>query len=124
MTTAPDIADSSPGLVVGTPTHFGWLNGIVKAVIAMNGIDAVLTLVWVRAGFATEANLFLREIVNNHAVLFVLGKLGLVSLGSALLWRMRKSPLAVVGIFIAFLAYYILLLYHLRFAGLLIGQLF
>jgi hypothetical protein len=66
----------------------------------------------------------LREVVDNHAVLFVLGKLSLVSLGTALLWRRRKIPIAVVGIFIVFLVYYFIMLYHLQFASILIKQLF
>ena len=46
--------------------------------------------------------------------------LGLVSLGTVLLWRNRTRPLAVIGIFLAFLAYYFVLLYHLQFASLLV----
>ncbi len=89
----------------------------------MNLLDAILTLLWVRAGFAIEANLLLREIVDHHAILFVVGKLGLVSLGTALLWRRRTHPVAVVGIFLVFLAYYLILLYHFHFASILIKQL-
>ena len=47
-------------------------------------------------------------------VVFVAGKLALVFLGTALLWLNRERPLAVVGIFVLFLAYYALLLYHVR----------
>ncbi len=110
-------------LQIGTPAHFRWLNGIVKAVIVLNLIDAVMTLWWVRSGFATEANLLLAHIVENHAVLFVTGKLALVSLGSLLLWRRRHHALAVIGIFAAFMLYYAVLLYHLRFASHILKQL-
>ena len=120
--TSSSISDK-PGLQVGTETHFRWLNGIVKAVVVMNLIDAVLTLLWVRTGFATEANPLLSQIVEEHAFLFVMGKLVLVFLATAMLWRHRQEPLAVVGIFAAFLVYYAVLVYHLSFASILLRQL-
>ena len=40
-----------------------------------------------------------------------------------LLWRYRSRPLAVVGIFVAFLVYYLLLLYHIGYLSLVIGTL-
>jgi CHASE2 domain-containing sensor protein len=41
-------------------------------------------------------------------------KLLLVSLGSLLLWRHRKRAGAVVAIFVAFMVYYLIVLYHLQ----------
>ena len=109
---------------VGTPEHFRWLHGIVKTVLVLNLFDAVYTLFWVRFGFASEANALIADLVESHALGFVLAKLGLVSLGSWLLWRRRDHPGAVIGIFAAFLAYYAVLLMHLRHTGHLIRQLF
>ena len=114
----------STDIQVGTSVHFGWLNGIVRAVIILNLIDAVLTLWWVQWGLATEANPLLATIVENHAMLFVLGKLSLVSLGTLLLWRRREHPLAVIGIFAAFMSYYWVLLFHLHYASNLVKRLF
>jgi hypothetical protein len=119
----PAGASTGATLRVGTAEQFRWLGGIVKAVVILNLIDAVMTLWWVRTGFATEANMLLAEMVEKHALLFVVGKLALVSLGTTILWRRRRRPLAVVGIFAVFLAYYFILLYHLQFAGLMLGQL-
>lgn len=122
----PDSPESPFGrlpIPVGTERHFRWLEGIVKAVVIMNLVDAVLTLAWVRAGFANEANPLLDEIVEEHAMFFVLGKLALVFLGTTLLWMQRHRPLAVVGIFAAFMVYYAVLLHHLRFASVLVAQL-
>ena len=110
-------------LVVGTPQHFRWLDGIVKTLLVLNLLDALFTLVWVRAGLAQEANALMRDLVNDHAVLFVVTKLGLVSLGSLLLWRRRAHAGAVVAIFAAFLAYYLVLLYHLQYSSLLVRNL-
>ena len=103
---------------IGTAQHYGWLHGIVKALIVLNGLDAVFTLFWVRAGLAREANALLKMLVNEHAVLFVVAKLGLFSLSSLLLWRLRQRPAAVVALFVAFVAYYVLLLHHLSFTSL------
>jgi hypothetical protein len=110
-------------LRVGTPKHFRWLEGIVKAVLVMNLFDAVMTLWWVSSGLATEANPFLEQIVTEHGFLFVVSKISIVILGTTLLWRYRTRPLAVLGIFAAFLVYYEVFLIHLSFASLLIGEL-
>jgi glucan phosphoethanolaminetransferase (alkaline phosphatase superfamily) len=111
------------GLRVGTPQQFRWLSGIVKTLLVLNLLDALFTLVWVRSGLALEANTLIDELVNEHAVGFVAVKLGLVALGSWLLWRRRRRPVAVVGIFVAFMAYYLILLYHVQYAANLISHL-
>ena len=113
-------ADAAPdGLSsrIGTPEHFRWLYGIVKVVLVLNLIDAVLTLLWVGAGLAREANPFVAALVTERPVAFAAAKLALVGFGSLLLWRLRQRPLAVVGIFAVFLAYYAVLLHHVRFIG-------
>lgn len=112
------------GIRVGTPVQFRWLAGIVKTILILNLFDAILTLAWIHSGFATEANPLLATIVVENAVMFVVGKISLVSLGTVLLWRHRERPLAVIGIFGAFLVYYAILLYHISFASFLLGQLF
>ncbi len=122
-----DMDTNAPALwgrvVVGTPEQFRWLHGIVKAVLVLNLIDAVLTLTWVRGGLATEANTLIDELVNEHAVAFVAIKLSLVGLGSWLLWMRRGVPIAVIGIFAAFLSYYFVLLYHIQYASQLLQHL-
>jgi hypothetical protein len=93
---------------IGTLEHFGWLERIIRWIVVLNVLDAIITLYWVETRQATEAN----------PVLFVVVKVGMVALGTALLWRLRKRRTAVVGIFVAFLVYYFVLLYHLRAADL------
>ncbi len=99
---------------IGTLQHFRWLRGIAIAIIVLNVFDAVLTLLWIRMGTATEANPILAELAHNNPALFLTVKFSLVGLGSLLLWRFRKRKSAVVAIFVGFLAYYFLLLYHLN----------
>ncbi len=99
---------------IGTEQHFRWLHGIVLATVVINGIDAVLTLVWVLSGRATEANPLMETLLRLGPLPFVVGKLALVSGGTWLLWTNRRHPLAVIGLFLFFLAYYWVLLHHLR----------
>jgi len=89
----------------------------VKWVLVLNLIDAVLTLIWVRAGLAEEANTLMDELVNENALAFVLVKLSLVGMGSWVLWNRRESPLAVVAIFGVFLIYYAILVHHVQYAS-------
>ncbi|MFK7895884.1 MAG: DUF5658 family protein [Myxococcota bacterium] len=112
-----NLSPAVPASTIGTAQHFRWLEGIVKATLLLNGIDAVLTLIWIQTGLATEANPVMADLVHHHPVTFVLAKVALVSLGSGLLWRLRTRPLAVIGIFAVFLAYYFLILYHLDYAN-------
>jgi len=108
---------------IGTPEQLRLLLGIVKVTLGLNLLDAVFTLIWINAGLAREANPLLDEFVLEQPVLFAIVKLSLVALSSLLLWRYRFRPLAVVGIFLAFLVYYFLLLYHIGFLSLVIGAL-
>lgn len=106
---------------IGTPQQFRWLLGIVKVVLVLNLLDAVFTLLWVYAGFAREANPLIDELVHEAPVAFAAAKIAIVGLGSLLLWRLRRRPLAVVAIFAAFLAYYAILLAHIGYLSLRIG---
>jgi hypothetical protein len=124
MSTSTDVPPrprAAPG--IGTDQQFRWLKGIVKWVLVLNLIDAVLTLLWVRAGLAVEANTLMDELVNEHALVFVLVKLSLVGMGSWLLWNRRESPLAVVAIFAVFLTYYAILVHHVQYASGLVRSL-
>jgi formate hydrogenlyase subunit 3/multisubunit Na+/H+ antiporter MnhD subunit len=106
--------------VVGTPQHFRWLQGIVVAVLFLNALDALFTLHWLKSGLAEEVNPLLSEIAESHPISFMSLKLGLVSLGSWLLWSYRHRPLAVIAIFLAFIVYYSIVLYHIGFLASLV----
>ena len=107
-------------LNIGTPEHYRWLEGIVRSVIVLNLLDAIFTLGWIQAGLAEEANAFMRDLAHGNAMAFMGAKLTIVSLGLYLLWRKRSRPLAVVSVFIAFLLYYLVFLYHLEFSSILL----
>ena len=99
---------------VGTHEQMRSLEKVVRWLIGLNGADAVFTLWWVLSGRAREANPMMDTLLSWGPIPFVVGKLALVFLGTALLWRNRDRPLAVIGIFVLFLAYYALLLLHIR----------
>ncbi len=100
--------------------QFQWLYRIVKAVIILNLLDSIFTLIWIRTGVAEEANIFLKNLASDNAVVFMFVKIGLVSLGSLILWRYRRHPFAVTGLFLVFMTYSLVLIYHLQFLSLMI----
>lgn len=98
---------------IGSYQHFRWLKGIIITTLFLNTLDALLTMYVVYSGQATEANPLMEPLVDESPVMFFLIKTALVVLGCTLLWRFRRRPLAVIGMFIAFLVYYCILIYHL-----------
>lgn len=108
---------------IGTPAHFRWLLGIVKAVLVLNVVDAMFTIGWVWFGFGAEANPVLARQVAEQPVWFAVAKLSLVGLGTLLLWRYRQRPLAVIAIFAIFVVYYGIAAYHIGFLGQLLAPL-
>ena len=72
-----------------------------------------MTIAEISSGQASEANPLMAGLVHSEPVFFALVKILLVSLGSYLLWRLRQRAFAVCAIFVAFMVYYFLLLYHL-----------
>jgi hypothetical protein len=106
---------------VGTPQQFGWVEGLVKALLVLNLLDAVFTLFWINLGLAKEANALMRALVHDHPFAFVAVKLALVGLGSYLLWARRRNPSAVIAIFAMFFVYYLVLLHHLRYSSLFLS---
>jgi hypothetical protein len=101
---------------IGTIQHFRWLGWIVWGTLVLNVVDAFLTLYWITSGLATEANPLMAVLIEEHPLVFIVVKFSLVFLGSTLLWRYRKRPLSVICIFLAFMVYYGVVLYHLNAA--------
>ncbi len=97
---------------VGTKRQFQWLKWIIGLTFLINAIDGVLTVYWVFSGHAQEANPIMDHLIEVDPVVFMAVKLTLVALGSYLLWRLRYKRVAVVAIFILFMVYYGILVYH------------
>jgi len=105
---------------IGSAEHYRWLHWVVCAVLVLNLLDAMLTLFWVWAGVAKEANELMAEWVVRSPLIFVSAKIGLVSLGTWILWRRRDHASAVIGIFGVFLVYYWILAIHFDYIGILL----
>ena len=105
------------GLAIGTSEHFQWLYAIAKWLLVLNLLDGIFTLIWVEHFGASELNIMLSDLVESSALLFMLVKLTLVSLGTLSLWRHRSNWLAVVSLFVAFFSYYLVLLVHLEYSS-------
>jgi Domain of unknown function (DUF5658) len=90
-----------------------WLSRIACAVVICNVVDAVFTIVYTDLGLAREANPLLEPALADSPLRFMLIKLGLVSMGVALLWRLRHRRTAAAGLIASGAAYSWLILYHL-----------
>lgn len=101
-------------------SKYAWLWFVLAIVLVFNFIDASLTLLAVHVGIAEEANPIMAAILSLGSVPFVVTKIGLVSLGVAMLWRMRRRPLAVFGSFAALCAYAFVMGYHVETIRLLV----
>jgi hypothetical protein len=86
---------------------------VAAAIVVLNLLDAVFTLVYTRLGLAEEANPLLQHVLADSPLRFVVVKLGLVSMGVALLWRQRHRRTAAAGLLATGAMYVWLLGYHL-----------
>ena len=83
------------------------------AVIILNLVDAMFTLVYIKMGMATEGNPLMGQALSHSPVGFMACKLALVSGGVLLLWRLRHRKSAMTGLFATTAAYTCLFAYHL-----------
>jgi hypothetical protein len=90
------------------------------AVLVLNLVDTVFTLIWIDAGIATEGNPLMAATLAWHPIGFVTTKIALVSLGVLALWRQRERGIAIVGLVGSAVVYAGLAAYHLSAAHLLV----
>jgi len=64
------------------------------AILIMNLMDAVFTLIWVEGGFTEELNPIMVEALSLGPAAFMTLKLSLVSLAVWLLWNRRRKKIA------------------------------
>ena len=90
-----------------------WLQIILGLTVVMNLMDAILTLVVVKAGLTVEANPLMADLLARSPLQFMVGKLALVSLGILLLWRWRHHVLSMVGSVCIFAVYSSIIVHHI-----------
>jgi len=70
-----------------------------------NLLDALLTLFWVRNGFATEGNQLMASLLDIGDLPFLAVKIGIGAIASVVIWRCRKFPVAKYGLSLALMVY-------------------
>jgi hypothetical protein len=84
---------------------------------ALNLVDALLTIYWVRNGFATEGNQLMARLLEIGDVPFLITKIAMGATAAVVLLRGGNLPLAKYGLAIALAIYISLMGIHL-FTGL------
>ena len=85
---------------------------LLTGLFVLNFLDAILTLVWIKVGFATEANPIMDAVMKIHPSLFVLAKVALVSACLGILWTHRSRALARFCSVFGFSVYSMIIVYH------------
>jgi hypothetical protein len=98
------------------------LRAVVIALILLNAVDGVLTIVWVETGQFIEANPLMDQLLQTNPVLFISVKMLLVGLGIVLLWRCRERAVAVASIFLCFAAYLVVMAIHIDALSILLAS--
>ena len=88
------------------------------AILVLNLLDAIFTLILVTAGLAVEANPLMETALSRSPILFMLAKMSLVSLGILFLYRMRHHRFAAMAIIGSAVVYLAVVVYHLSGIGL------
>ncbi|MBS1795019.1 MAG: hypothetical protein JSS81_14255 [Acidobacteria bacterium] len=84
---------------------------------ALNVLDAVLTIYWVRNGFATEGNQLMATLLDIGDLPFLAVKIAIGAVTAVVLWRWRNLRLAKYGLAVALAVYISLMGVHF-FTGL------
>ena len=79
---------------------------------ALNWVDAQLTILWVRAGHATEGNGLMAHLLNAGDAPFLLTKLAAGAFAAYVFYRFSNLPLARRGLKLALGLYLCLMLVH------------
>ena len=84
---------------------------------ALNFLDAVLTIYWVRNGFASEGNQLMAGLLDAGDAPFLAVKVAVGAVAAIVFWRWRNLRLAKYGLTLALCIYVVLMGVHL-FTGL------
>jgi hypothetical protein len=87
------------------------LNQIIL-LFSLNLLDALLTIVWVRSGVATEGNQLMAELLNVGNLPFLTVKVMIGAVTAMVLFRYSDKPLARYGLAASLAVYLGLLLVH------------
>ena len=88
---------------------------------ALNWLDAQLTLVWIRAGLATEGNWLMAQLLDSSEALFLGAKIGVGLFAATMFYRWAHLPVARRGVKIALVVYAGVMLIHLATGATALG---
>ncbi len=80
---------------------------------SLNLIDALLTIFWVRNGFATEGNHLMATLLDLGDTPFLAVKIAIGAVAAFVLWRWKDLRLARYGLILALIVYIGLMGVHL-----------
>jgi hypothetical protein len=90
---------------------------LLRLIFLANLIDAYLTLVWIDAGVATEANPIMNYLLQRGVGWFLAGKITAISIACLILWRMRNIESVFIAVriiaLVSALGYTCLIIFHL-----------
>ena len=84
---------------------------------SLNFLDAVLTLYWVRNGFASEGNQLMAGLLDIGDLPFLAVKISIGAIAAIVLWRWRNLRMAKYGLAFSLSVYLVLMVVHI-FTGL------
>jgi Domain of unknown function (DUF5658) len=78
---------------------------LAALLFTLNLLDGLLTVFWVRNGFATEGNQLMASLLDIGDLPFLAVKIGIGAIASIVIWRWRKFPVAQHGLTLTLLIY-------------------
>ena len=87
----------------------------------LNWLDAQLTLVWIRAGLATEGNWLMAQLLDRSDMLFLGAKIGIGIFAAGMFYRFAHLRTAQRGVKLALAVYACVMLIHLATGATALG---
>ena len=78
---------------------------LIILLFALNFIDAILTIYWVRNGFATEGNALMASLMDIGDMPFLIVKIAIGAVTAMVLYHWKNLPIAKVGLTLALIVY-------------------
>lgn len=89
------------------------ISGLTIVLFLLNFADAVLTIYWVRNGFATEGNALMASLLDMGNVPFLSVKMMIGAATAIILWRWKNLRVAQYGLTVALAVYFGVMAVHL-----------
>ena len=78
----------------------------------LNGLDAQLTILWIRLNVASEGNVLMARVLQHGELTFLGAKVAIGAIAAYILYRCAHLPLARHGLTVVLLLYASLMLIH------------